>query len=87
MAHGLYGGDEALDGSNPTQGSELCSAVEMMFSLQSTLEITGDVAFADRLEKIAFNALTTQVSDDFQNRQYFQQANQVIEFMVIRVLQ
>src|SRR5690606_14646936 len=26
---GMYGGDEALHGNNPTQGSELCSAVEL----------------------------------------------------------
>lgn len=74
---GMYGGDEALHGNNPTQGSELCSAVELMFSLEKMLEITGDVDFADHLEKIAFNALPTQVTDDFMNRQYFQQANQV----------
>lgn len=78
MAHGLYGGDEALHGNNPTQGSELCSAVEMMFSLESMLSITGSVAYADQLEKIAFNALPTQASDDFMSRQYFQQANQVM---------
>ncbi|MGI8636046.1 MAG: beta-L-arabinofuranosidase domain-containing protein, partial [Segetibacter sp.] len=78
MAHGLYGGDEALHGNNPTQGSELCSAVEMMFSIENALEITGNVTYADRLERIAFNALPSQVSDDFQNRQYFQQANQVM---------
>ena len=78
MAHGLYGGDEALHGNDPTQGSEFCSAVEMMFSLESMLEITGDVAYADQLEKIAFNALPTQASDDFLSRQYFQQANQVM---------
>ncbi|MHA4894311.1 beta-L-arabinofuranosidase domain-containing protein [Pedobacter sp. PWIIR3] len=78
MAHGLYGGDEALHGNNPTQGSELCTAVEMMFSLETSLEITGDVDYADKLEKIAFNALPTQISDDFQTHQYFQQANQVM---------
>lgn len=78
MAHGLYGGDEALHGNNPTQGSELCSAVEMMFSLESMLEITGDISFADHLEQIAFNALPAQVSDDYMTRQYFQQANQVM---------
>ncbi|SDF89381.1 DUF1680 family protein [Dyadobacter soli] len=78
MAHGLYGGDEALHGNDPTQGSELCSAVEMMFSLESILEITGDVGYADMLEKVAFNALPTQHSDDFMTRQYFQQANQVM---------
>ncbi len=78
MAHGLYGGDEALHGNNPTQGSELCTAVEMMFSLEKILGITGDVRYADHLERIAFNALPAQVSDDFMRRQYFQQANQVM---------
>ncbi|SIN84840.1 Beta-L-arabinofuranosidase, GH127 [Chitinophaga niabensis] len=78
LAHGLYGGDEALHGNNPTQGSEFCSAVEMMFSLESILEITGQVSYADHLEKIAFNALPAQATDDFMYRQYFQQANQVM---------
>lgn len=84
MAHGLYGGDEALHGNNPTQGSELCSAVEMMFSMENALEITGDVEFADRLEKIAFNALPAQITDDFMGRQYFQQANQVMATRHVR---
>lgn len=78
MAHGMYGGDEALHGNVPTQGSELCSAVEMMFSLESMLEITGDVDYADQLEKITFNALPSQASDDYMTHQYFQQANQVM---------
>jgi DUF1680 family protein len=78
MAHGLYGGDEALHGNNPTQGSELCSAVEMMFSLENMLAITGDVGYADHLEQIAYNALPAQITDDFMGRQYFQQANQVM---------
>jgi len=78
MPHGLYGGDELLHGNNPTQGSELCSAVEMMFSMETILPITGDVKFADDLEKIAYNALPTQVTDQYDSRQYYQQANQVL---------
>lgn len=78
MAHGLYGGDEGLHGNNPTQGSELCSAVEMMYSLESILAISGSTRYADQLERIAFNALPAQVTDDFMARQYFQQANQVM---------
>ncbi|WP_337325749.1 beta-L-arabinofuranosidase domain-containing protein [Chryseolinea sp. T2] len=78
QAQGMYGGDEPLHGNAPTQGVEFCSIVEMMFSLESMLAITGDVAFADRLEKIAYNALPTQATDDFMNRQYFQCANQVL---------
>ena len=78
MVMGLYGGDEDLHGNNPTGGSELCTAVEMMYTLETTLPITGDVAYADRLERIAFNAMPTQITADFMDRQYFQQANQVM---------
>ena len=78
FANGMYGGDEALHGNDPTQGSEFCAIVEMMFSLEKALEISGDPAFADKLEKIAFNALPSQASDDFMTRQYFQQPNQVM---------
>ena len=35
------------------------------------------MAFADLLEKITYNALPTQASDDYLTRQYFQAANQV----------
>ncbi len=75
---GMYGGDEGLHGNSPTRGSELCSAVELMFSLEKMMEITGDLSFADHLERIAFNALPTQISDDYMTKQYFQQANQVL---------
>jgi uncharacterized protein len=77
FANGMYGGDERLHGNNPTQGSELCSAVELMYSLESILPITGDLYYADYLEKLAFNVLPTQHDDAFMNRQYFQQPNQI----------
>ena len=60
---GLYAGDEPLHGTSPVQGSEFCSISEEMFSLESILKITGDMQFADLLEKIAYNALPTQASD------------------------
>ncbi|MCB0628760.1 MAG: glycoside hydrolase family 127 protein [Lewinella sp.] len=74
---GMYGGDEPLHGNNPVQGIEFCSVAEEMFSLESVLQITGDLAFADQLERIVYNALPTQATDDFTVRQYFQAANQV----------
>ncbi|MGV8095085.1 MAG: beta-L-arabinofuranosidase domain-containing protein [Mangrovibacterium sp.] len=74
---GLYGADELLHTGNPTQGSELCTAVEMMFSLEKMIEITGSAEWADWLERVAFNALPTQITDDFDARQYYQQLNQV----------
>lgn len=78
FVNGMYGGDERLHGNNPTQGSELCSAVEMMFSFESIIPITGDTYYADYLEKVAYNVLPTQHDDAFTRRQYFQQANQVL---------
>jgi DUF1680 family protein len=77
QAQGMYGADEAMHGNDPTRGSEFCSAIELMFSLENMVQITGDVQFADHLEKITFNALPTQTSDDFNTKQYFQSANQV----------
>lgn len=77
MPHGMYGADEMLHSNNPTQGSEFCTAVEMMFSMESILPVTGDPVFADHLERVAFNALPAQATDDFDARQYYQQANQV----------
>jgi DUF1680 family protein len=50
----------------------------MMFSMESILPVTGDVAFADQLERVAFNALPTQATDSYDGRQYFQQTNQVM---------
>ncbi len=78
QAQGMYGGDEPLHGNSPTQGIELCSVVEWMFSLETMLSITGDLTWADHLEKIAFNALPPQADDSYNSRQYFQCANQVL---------
>lgn len=78
QAQGMYGGDEPLHGNNPTQGVELCSIVEMMYSLEKMIEVTGDLSFVNHLEKVTFNALPTQVTDDFMHKQYLQQANQVM---------
>ena len=74
---GLWAGDEMLHAGEPTRGSELCTAVEMMYSLEEMLCITGDLRWADYLERVAFNALPAQVTDDFSAKQYYQQTNQV----------
>lgn len=74
---GMFSGDEAIHGTAPTQGIELCTIVEYMFSLETMYRITGDPKFAELLERIAYNALPAQVDDEFLTRQYFQQVNQV----------
>jgi hypothetical protein len=74
----MYGGDEPMHGKAPTQGVEFCSVVEMMFSLETMVGITGDLTLADQLERIAYNALPAQSTADFRYRQYLQCANQVL---------
>ncbi len=78
FVNGMYGGDEAIHGNDPSQGSEFCSAVEMMYSFESILPITGDLYYADYLEKIAYNVLPTQADDKYLRKQYYQQVNQVL---------
>jgi len=77
MVTGVFSGDECLAGKNPVQGTELCAVVEYMYSLEVLLSVLGDPAFADRLERIAFNALPATFSPDMWAHQYDQQVNQV----------
>lgn len=78
QATGIFTGDEHLAGLEPTQGTELCAVVEMMFSLEYLLACLGDAAFGDRLEQIAYNALPAPFTPDLWSHQYDQQANQVL---------
>ncbi len=77
LPNGMFSCDEHLAGPNPSQGSELCTVVEYMFSLERSLAITGDPALGDRLEKLAFNALPGTLTDDMWAHQYNQEPNQV----------
>lgn len=74
---GMFTGDECLSGKNPVQGTELCAVVETMYSLEHLLAVTGQPAFGDRLERIAFNALPATFAPDMWSHQYDQQVNQV----------
>ncbi|MBI3586588.1 MAG: glycoside hydrolase family 127 protein [Ignavibacteriales bacterium] len=77
QVQGMFSGDELLHGTDPTQGTEFCTVVEYMFSLESLIKITGDLEYADKLERLAFNALPTQATPHFTSRQYFQLPNQI----------
>ncbi len=78
QAAGRFACDEHLSGKRPTQGTELCTVVEEMFSLEHLVRIFGDAAFADRLELLAYNALPGTMTPDTWGHQYDQQSNQVV---------
>ena len=75
---GRFSGDEHLSGQSPSHGTELCSVVEYMFSLEELYEIFGNNTLADRLELLAYNSLPGTTMPDFWSHQYDQQANQVL---------
>ena len=77
MANGHFTGDECLSGLSPVQGTELCGVVEAMFSAELLLAATGDSAWGDYLETLAYNALPATCSEDMWTHQYDQQTNQI----------
>ncbi len=78
LPNGMFSADEHYAGSDPSEGVELCAVVEALFSLQHAIRVTGDLALADRIERIAFNALPATFSADMWSHQYDQQPNQVL---------
>ncbi len=77
LPNGMFSCDEHLAGRNPSHGSELCTVVESMFSLEQSLSITGQAVLGDWLERLAFNALPGTFTDDMWAHQYDQEPNQV----------
>ncbi|HWR53037.1 MAG TPA: beta-L-arabinofuranosidase domain-containing protein [Bryobacteraceae bacterium] len=78
MPNGAHSGDEHYAGRDPSQGTELCAVVEAMYSIEHAVAILGDAALADRLEKLAFNALPGTFDAKMWAHQYDQQPNQVL---------
>ena len=78
QATGIFTCDEHLAGRCPSQGTELCTVVEAMYSLEILAAVQGDPRLGDRLERIAFNALPATFKKDMTAHQYDQQCNQVI---------
>ena len=77
MPNGMFSCDEHLGGLDPSHGTELCTVVETMFSMEVALAAFGQASIADRIEKIAFNALPGTFTDNMWAHQYDQQSNQV----------
>ncbi len=77
MAAGTFTGDECLSGVSSVQGVECCAVVELMYAFEWLYAYTGNAKWAERLEKVAFNALPATLSDDMWAHQYVQMTNQI----------
>jgi DUF1680 family protein len=78
LPNGMFSATEHYAGPDPSQGVELCAVVEALFSLQQVLTVDPDPVLADRLERIAMNALPATFTADMWSHQYNQQPNQVL---------
>jgi hypothetical protein len=78
QANGMFSADEHHAGRDPSQGTELCAVVETLYSLQQVAAVNGAVEIADRIERVAYNAMPATMSADMWSHQYDQQANQVM---------
>jgi DUF1680 family protein len=76
---GMYGADEnARPGYfGPRQGAETCAMVEMMYSHEMLLGITGNPLWADRCEDVAFNSFPASMTPDLKALHYLTAPNQV----------
>ena len=72
---GAINGDECFAGLSPNHGSELCSIVEFMYSLEVLSQIDGSNKYQEQLERLCFNALPSATTHDMWAHQYVNQVN------------
>ncbi|KAL8908164.1 MAG: hypothetical protein Q9207_000987 [Kuettlingeria erythrocarpa] len=77
---GAIVGDERESGLAPNRGTELCTAVETMYSLSYLYQAMGDNGFADHCERAAFNALPVMFTSDLWAHQYIVLPNQPFSY-------
>ena len=72
---GLSSGEEWHAGIGATRNVETCNVAASMWTFLWMLRITGERGYADRIEKIFFNAGPAPVARDFKTMCYYQSAN------------
>ena len=74
---GLYGADENCRPgySDPRQAAETCAMVEMMYSCELLIRVSGDPLWADRCEDVAFNSLPASMTPDLKALRYLTSPN------------
>jgi hypothetical protein len=70
-------GNAHSGGHNAGRGTETCSIVETMNSMRVSYEITGNITFMDRLERLAFNSLPAALWPDVTANVYHHSSNQI----------
>lgn len=78
LADGLHSCSEEIRGKGPRDMHETCDITDHTWALAYLLQATGEARYADRIERVIFNALPGAITKDFRALQYFSCPNQVI---------
>lgn len=78
LVSGVNVSSEQLHPVATTEACETCDISDYTWSAGYLLMATGDAAYADRIERAAFNAAPGGVTGDFKALQYFTAPNQVV---------
>ena len=78
LADGGHGSNEFMLGNDSLQSHETCTVSDYTWALYYLLMATGDVQYADKIERCVFNAGIGAVKEDFTAVQYFSCPNQVL---------
>lgn len=81
LVSGVPSSTEHLNGISETAGHETCNLSTIPYTYGYMLQITGDAAWADKIEKAVFNAGIGAITKDFRSEQYFSAPNQFIATM------
>jgi hypothetical protein len=74
---GLVSGEEYLAGIGSTRNVETCNVAAGPWTFGWLLRITGERSWADRMEKVFFNAGPAPIARDFQTMSYYQSPNRL----------
>ncbi len=71
LADGLASCVEHFQGKRSDYAHETCNAVEFIWSTGWALHATGEPVYADKMEKVLFNAGFSAITKDFKAHQYY----------------
>ena len=78
LIDGVHSSTERLRGKEPLDSHETCDIADYTWAVGYLLQITGEAAYADKIERACFNAGPGAVTSNFRAVQYFSCPNQVI---------
>lgn len=77
LADGIPSSSEKLSGKSSEALHETCDISDFIWSYGYLLMATGDISWADKIEKAVFNAGLGAINKDFKAHQYFSSPNQI----------